>query len=341
MKKHNFFLLLFILTIILGCKTQIKSDLKFAYTVDKDGVYLYSLINNKSKVIYKTDRVILSEYFKQINDSTIQVGHQSKLRSEEKERIVNSKYFYNANGDSSFITDTPPYTLIDKYDYLTDSIYHIDIKTTKSFLAKVIDYEHNEYTILKIKTRNFNQVGKLISQKDTSYICKSTSTSSKGVRFCNLVRNYAESETVLGKTIIAERGDLILKEGNIKSVILKFEGYFEPKFGNGYFNPTLTSDGKKTSFQYFSGMFKKGSCIIEMEINTKIKRKLVGEGYSNPKYSPNNKLLLLLANNRQSKGNTWINDIYIFDIASKTNTKIAQGECYLWLNNLNKKIDSE
>lgn len=331
MRIDKLVFLAFILTTILSCKTQIKSDLQFVYTVDKEGVYLYSLTNNESKEIYTTDRVFLNDYFKFLNDSTLQVGHQSEMRSEEKERKVYSKYFYRADGDSTFITDNPPYTTKDNYDYLTNSIYNINIKTAKSFLASIVDYEHYEHSTLKIKTRNFNQDGKLISEKDTSYVCGGISSSSKGVWFCNFTRYYRESKTVLGKTIITERGDLILKDGNFKSVLLKFDGHFDPKFGSGYYNPTLTSDGNKTSFQYLAGFLNNGSCIYEMDIDTKSKKILIGEGYFNPLYSPDNKLLLLFADNRQSKGNTWINDIYILDIASKTKTKIGQGENYLWI----------
>jgi len=72
-------------------------------------------------------------------------------------------------------------------------------------------------------------------------------------------------------------------------------------------------------------------CIYEMDIKTKSKETLIGEGFFKPSYSPDNKLLLLFANNRQSKGNTWINDIYVLDIATKTKEKIGQGENYLWI----------
>jgi hypothetical protein len=331
MKINKLILSSFVLILILSCKTEIKSDLQFVYSVDKDGVYLYSLADKTTKSVYKTDKVFLNNYFKLLNDSTLQVGHQSKMQSEEKERKVYSKYLYRADGDSTFITDNPPYVTKDNYDYLTDSIYIINIKTTKSYLASTVDYEHYEHTTLKIKTKTFNQDGKLISEKDTSFICNGTSSSSKGIRFCDFARFYGESETVLGKTIITERGDLILKEGNTKSTLLNFDGHFDPKFGSGYYNPTLTSDGKKTSFQYLAGFLSSGSCIYEMDIETKNKTKLIGEGYFNPIYSPDNKLLLLFSNNRQSRENTWINDIYIFDIATETNTKVGQGENYLWL----------
>lgn len=325
------FFVTFILTTILSCRTQIKSDLQFVYSVDKECIYIYSLIDNKAKSIYSTDKVFLNDYFKLLNDSILQVGHQSNMRSETRKRKVYSKYFHRADGDSTFITDNPPYTTEDNYDYLTDSIYHINIKTNKSFLATIKDYEHYEHKTLQIKTRNFDQSGNLISEKDTSFACGGTSSSSKGIRFCDFTRYYAESETVLGKTVISERGDLIMKDGNTNSVLLKFDGHFDPKFGSGYYNPTLSSDGLKTSFQYLAGFLNSGSCIYEMDISTKNKTKLIGEGYFNPIYSPDNKLLLLFSDNRQSKSNTWIKDIYIFDIATKTKKNIGQGENYLWI----------
>lgn len=331
MKNLKLLFFAFMVTIFLSCKPQIKSDLQFVYSIDRDGVYLYSLTDNKAKSIYSTDKVFLNVYFKLLNDSILQVGHQSNMRSETKQRKVYSKYLYRADGDSTFITDNPPYTTEDNYDYLTDSIYHINIKTSKSYLATIKDYEHYEHKTLKIKTRNFDQIGNLISEKDTSFACGGTSSSSKGIRFCDFTRFYEESETVLGKTIVSERGDLILKDGNSNSVLLKFAGHFDPKFGSGYYNPTLSSDGRKTSFQYLAGFLKSGSCIYEMDIETKSQSKLVGEGFFNPLYSPDNKLLLLFSDNRQSKSNTWIKDIYIFDIATKNKIKVGQGENYLWI----------
>ena len=291
----------FTLTIVFSCQTKFNSDLQFVYTIDKSGVYIYSLKDNKTHEIYKTDKIFLNNYLKQVNDSTLQVGHQSEKQNK-----------YN-------------------YKFLTDSVYSINLNSKKSFLAKIIDYKHYDNSTLEIVTRNYNEYGKLVSEKDTSFVCYVTSSSSKGIEFCNFKRYYGESETVLSKTIITEYGDLILKEGNTKNVILKFDGHFDPKFGSGYYSPTLTSDGKKTSFQFLAGFLKSGSCIYEMDIESKSKTKLIGEGYFNPIYSTDNKLLLLFSNNRQSKGDTWINDIYIFDIATKTKKKIGQGENYLWI----------
>lgn len=121
-----------------------------------------------------------------------------------------------------------------------------------------------------------------------------------------------------------------MKDNNIEIILLKYDGHFDPKFGSGFYNPTLSSNAEKVTFQYLAGFLKSGSCIYEMDVKTKTKNKLIGEGYFNPLYSPDNKLLLLFSDNRQSKSNTWINDIHIFDIATKNKIKVGQGENYLW-----------
>lgn len=151
MKNLKLIFLLVALTIQMGCKIKIKSNLQFVYSVDKEGVFIHSLKDNSVKSIYTTDRIFLNDYFTFVNDSILQVGHQSKQRSEERERKVYSKYFYRVDGDSTFITDNPPYTIKDNYDFLTDSILYVNIKTGKNYLTEIVDYEHYEHSTLKKK----------------------------------------------------------------------------------------------------------------------------------------------------------------------------------------------
>jgi hypothetical protein len=330
MKSLKQLIILIALTTQVCCNTKHKSDLQFVYSVDKEGVFIHSLKDSNVKSIYKTNQEFLTDCFTFINDTILQVGHQGIMKSEERERKVYSKYFHRVDGDSTFITDNPPYVLKDNYDYLTDSLFYINIKSGKNYLSKTIDYEHYEHNTLKIKTREFDLDGKQISIKDTTLFCSGTTSSSKGIIFCNFKRFYSKSETINGKTVTSEQGDLILKDKNSEVILLKYDGQFDPKFGSGFYNPTLTSDGEKVTFQYLAGFLKSGSCIYEMDMKTKTKKKLIGEGYFNPLYSPDNKLLLLFNNNRQSKSNTWVNDIYILDIATKTKIKVGQGQNYLW-----------
>jgi len=88
MKICKFIFLALILIAILSCKTKIKSDLQFVYSVDKEGVFLYSLSDKTTKLLYSTNKVFLNDYFKFLNDSTLQIGHQRGMRSEKKQRKI-------------------------------------------------------------------------------------------------------------------------------------------------------------------------------------------------------------------------------------------------------------
>jgi hypothetical protein len=329
---------LYILTILLAVqctsvsnfsKVEI-SDFDIVYTVDKEGLYVFDLKTGNENKIYTTDKVFLGEKMEFLNDSILLIGHQSKLREEEKERLVYSKYLYRADGDSTFITDNPPHKTYDKHVYLTETFFAINLNNSSKHKFKTIDYEHIEYTTLKIKTTYYDKKGEIKSKQDTTVVCGGTSHSYKGITFCDFERYFSKSEIVNGKQVFSRRGDLYLTNQKDTTLLLKYEGHFDPKFGSGYYRPTISPDGKKVSYQYLAGFLKKGSAIYEMNLDTKQKKEIIGEGYFNPIYSPDGQKLLIAKNQRQSKGNTWIKTIYVLDIESGKAIKIGNGSEYLW-----------
>jgi len=329
---------IYILTILLTTQCAFvstnfkgeKADLEVVYSVDKNGLFLYDLKTGIEKKIYSTDQVFLDNKMEFLNDNVILVGHQSKSREEEKERLVYSKYFYRADGDSTFITDNPPYKTFDKHLFITETYFAINLDNGSNYKFKTIDYEHIEHTTLKIKTTQFDNNGKIESEKDTTIFCSGTSASYKGIKFCDFERYFSKSEIVENKQVISRRGDLYLVNHADTSLLLKFDGIFDPKFGSGYYRPSISPDGQRVSYQYLAGFLKKGSAIYEMYIDTKQKRELIGEGYFNPVYSPDGLKLLVAKNQRKSKGNTWINTIYVLDIETGKTKKIGSGTKYLW-----------
>lgn len=300
------------------------------YSVDKVGVFIYYCETKTSKKIYSTDKKFLPSSLEFLNDSLIIVGFQGESKEEEKSRIVNSKYLYRADGDSTFITDNPPYTIKDKYTYLTETFFKVNIDNSKSYKYKTINYEKNEDGPLNMKTVFYSENDSIINQIDTTFICNSTSYTSKGIKFCDFERFYSESEIVNNRQVFSKRGDLILKENGKETILLKFDGHFDPKFGSGYFNPTISADGKKVAYQYLAGFLNSGSGIFEMNIESKEKNKVIGEGYFDPKYSPDGNRLLIAKDNRESKDKTWISDIYILNIKTGKKNKIAEGDKYVW-----------
>ena len=310
----------------------VNNNLQFIYTIDNDGLYFYDLQNDSTKKIYSTDKVFLSDKVAFLNDTVLIVGHQNPVRHEKQERKVYSKYLYRADGDSTFITDNPPYITIDEHDFVTEQYFAINISNGHFYKCKTIDFEHIEHSTLKICTKEFSMNGNVLHKTDTTFLCGGTSHSSKGIRFCNDEgRFYSKSETVNNKQIISKEGNLYQQEGNTEKMILKFDGHFEPKFGSGYFSPTLSPNGKNVTYQYIAGFLKNGSAIFEMNLETNSKTELIGEGYFDPKYSPDGQKLLVAKNQHQSINNTWINDIYILDIKTKKLKQIGQAENYLWL----------
>jgi len=307
-----------------------KMDFQIVYSVDKDGIFLYNLKTGTEKKIYSSGEVFLDKKMEFLNDSILLVGHQSKSIEKEKERLVYSKYLYRADGDSTFITDNPPYKTFDKHVFLTETFFAINLNNGSNYKYKTIDYEHIEHTTLKIRTSYFDKNGTLENKKDTTVFCSGTSRSYKGIKFCDFERYFSKSELVGNKEVISRRGNLYLLNELDTTLLLKFEGHFDPKFGSGYYKPTISPDGKQISFQYLAGFLKNGSAIYEMNIDTKQKRELLGEGYFNPVYSPDGQKLLIAKNQRQSKGNTWINTIFVLDIESGKTKKIGNGTEYLW-----------
>ena len=307
------------------------SDLQLLYTVDKEGLFLYDLKTGKTNTIYSTQEKFLDDEMEFLNDSIFIVVHQSKSREEEKERLVYSKYMQRADGDSTFITDNPPYKTVDTYVYVTKTFFKVNVNTYSNFKSKTIDYEHIDHRILKIKTSLFDAAGQIISVLDTTIECGGTSVSYSGIRFCDFQERYfSKSENVNGKQIFSSNGNLYITEKSDTTLLLKFDGHFEPKFGNGFYNPTLSPDGKKVTYQYLAGFLRKGSAMFEMNINTKNKKQILDETYFHPVYSPDGMKIAVAKKERQTNSETWTKTIYAYDFKTAEIKKVGNGSEYFW-----------
>lgn len=270
---------LYILTMLLATQCAFvstiskdeSSDFQIVYTVDKDGLFLFDLKTGIEKKIYSTDQVFLDTKMEFLNKNILLVGHQSESREEERERLVNSKYLYREDGDSTFITENPPYKTFDKHVFISETFFAINLDNGSSYKFKTIDYEHIEYTTLKMKTSFFDYKGDITREHDTTITCMGISISSNGIKFCDFERYFSKSEIVSERQVFSKRGDLYIVNHHDTTLLLKFDGQFDPKFGSGYYNPTISPDGKRIAYQYIAGFLKKGSAIYEMDIDTKQK----------------------------------------------------------------------
>lgn len=282
-----------------------KSESQIVYTIDKEGLFLYDLKTGVEKKIYSTDQVFLDNTMTFLNDSILVIGHQTPNKREE-------------------------YKTTDENVYITETFYAININNGIKYKYKTIDYEYLNKTTLNIKTLLFNNRNQIVTKKDTSILCNRLSYSYNRIKFCDTERYYSKSEIIEGKQIFSKRGNLYITNQKDTTLLLEFDGHFDPKFGSGYYQPTISPDCKKVSFQYLAGIFKSGSAIYEMDINTKHKKKIIEKGYFHPVYSPNGEKLLIAKDQRKVKENTWINTIYVLDIKTGTKRKIGKGSAYLW-----------
>lgn len=313
-------------TVVSETNKSIDSKLQLVYTVDREGLFLYDLKTGKERKIYTTDQKFMDKKMQFLNDSIFIVAHKSKRREEEKERLVYSKYMYRADGDSTFITNNPPYKTVDKYWYVTETYFAVNINTSIAFKYKTIDYEYLDYELLNIKTTRFDTTGQIV---------ESMPITSEGTNFEERERYFSASEQINQRQIFSRQGNLYLVEREDTSMLLKFNGNFEPKFGSGYYNPALSPDGKKVTYQYLAGFLSEGSAMFEMSIQTKKKKELLDAEYFRPVYSPDGNKLAVAKNQRQAKGE-WINSIYIYDLRTGKIEKATDGNTYFWrpLNNL-------
>ncbi len=297
------FCVLAILPITLyKCTSHEKSDLQMVYTVDKEGLFLYDLNTGKKKKIYSTNQLFLERKMEFLSDDDLLVAHQNKISRPTTDR-----------------------------ERLTETFFLVNLDSGTNYKYKTVEYEYIERKNLKTKTTYFNHNGEIKSTQDTIVPCNSASYGYRNVEFMPPERGFSKSENRNGVQVFSERGNLYLANKADTTLLLEFDGRFKPKFGGGFYNPTLSPDRKKIFYQYLAGLrlTKRGSAIYEMDLETKEKKQFI-KGYFKPRYSPDGKKLLLAKNSREHKKNTWISSIYVLDIESKRETKVGNGSYYLW-----------
>ncbi len=277
-----------------------KSGLQIVYTVDKKGLFLYDLNTGKKKKIYTTNQKFLKRKMEFLSDDSLLVAHQNKISHPTMDR-----------------------------EHLTETFFLVNLDSETNYKYKTVEYEYIERKNLKTKATYFDQNGEIKSTQDTIVPCNSVSYGYRNVEFMPPERGFSKSENRNGVHVFSKRGNLYLNNQADTTLLLEFDGRFEPKFGSGFCNPTLSPDRKKIFYQYLSGFMKRGSAIYEMDLETKEKKQFI-KGYFKPRYSPDGKKLLLAKNSREHKKNTWVSSIYVLDIENKREIKVGNGSYYLW-----------
>jgi len=298
------------------------------YTINKKGLFKYTLEDANTIQVLDLKEDFLDNSLRYINDTLISVGYGGKILNDQKPRLDNLQYYHIEDGDTVLIT-SPVY---DNYLYYSQTFYIINTNTLQTWKYKVLDYEHKDMDTLRTKTTLFSMAGDVTSSTIKTTRCSSISNSSAGLRFCeNTGRFYSISDTINNKQVFSREGSLYLLSNNRERCILKYKGHFEPKFGSGYFQPTISPNGDAVVYLYAAGFLKSGSGLFQLDMKTKKSTEISKGSFSDPLYSPDGKYLLVGKNKRSDKlTDTWIKDIYMYDLINKTDVKIGEGDLYLW-----------
>ena len=113
---------------------------------------------------------------------------------------------------------------------------------------------------------------------------------------------------------------------------LKFNGYYEMKFGSGYFLPQIDPTG-----QFVVAMYRPNPTtsnykteLRKIDIKTKNVIKIKDGEFNDPSFSNDGKFLLFNRNQTQAAHDTWTNEIYLLDLENLVERKIGSGSAASW-----------
>ena len=311
MQKTKLTILLLIVATLKSCVAGPTSRPKQSIYLfkDKDGLYLYDPVFDKEKLIFKAMeyQVFLDEPLKTSGDTLT----------------------FGINGELVFAEISPTESGGERYfnDY-----YSVYLKTGESWLSGRITYEVIGHSSLRIKTLSYDTHGKERVLSDTSMIYKGSLSTSKGVVYNDFNPRYFSKHSIGNKSVFSLRGNIYYTEESDTTLLIEYQGNFDPKFGSGYFQPQLDPTGTYVIFCYLPGFmnFKEDASLQKVEIKT-MKTEIIRTGeFNNPTFSKNGEYILFSRGQKEGKSNTWISNIYMLDIATLKERKIGKAYSAQW-----------
>jgi len=216
---HSTILFIFFIAVLTfcSCKRGEKEEPQQSVLLfkDKDELYLHDFIKKKDTVIFKADsnQIFLDEQC-EFSEDTLQFGFRGEY-------------------------DYPNETNTLKGDIYYKTYYSLVLKTGDNWISKKVLYEASESDTLKITTQVFAQNGKLISSKDSLTKYQGLSSTYKGITYNDNKPRFFSQSTVGDKSVYSLRGNIYLTYQADTTLLVKFDGHFDSKFGSGYFQPKL------------------------------------------------------------------------------------------------------
>ncbi len=296
---------------------------KIAFSREDEGIYIYDINKDEVSKIVDLKRVFLNNSIQFLNDSVLIVGYRGELKDVAINVETGDTLICPCSSSDSLILKgivrSDKYTHHEKYH---EYYISINLNTKKYYPYKTVEYSYINRETLRVDTTIFDFNGVELTQKDTSFSCNSASYSYDRVEYCNTERYFSKSNIVNDRYIYSRQGDLILSDNGNDTIILKFNGYFDPKFGSGYFQPYLSKKGDKVLYRKLSGfqLFGDKGKLFEMYLKTKETTLLLDKSCYKPQYSKNGDFILYSRDG----------DIYVMNIEKRKEVKIRKGKYFCW-----------
>jgi len=281
---------------------------------DDDGLYQYDFATGKEKLVYKlTDNQIFLDEPYRLDGDTIGIGMVGLEAA--RDEYTGQNYF---NYEIS-----------------------VNLKTGKNRVSRETTYTTDSGdTKLNIKIMAVDSESRQKKVSDTTMPYRGYVYTRRGMVFNN-DKDMLYSEHILGnKKVFSEYGSInctfTTERGNETDRLINND-YFDPKFGNGYLQPQLDPSGKYVICTFMPGFLTKPAALIKVNLGSK-KPQVLKEGqFINPIFSADGKFVLFRRNAEINKSNVWQSEIYILNLKTLEETKIAYASLAQWAPILNKK----
>lgn len=307
---RNFIILILLFGSLLTCTKRQPTILTQSIFLfkDKDGLYLFDPVAQTEKLVYKTNnnQVFLDQPY-ELSNNILTFGFRGEKTLKEKGNYELGENYYT-------------------------EFYSINLNTNKTWLSKKVLYDVMGHDSLKIKIVNIDT-----NHKTTVYVQKAeklsgSSSSYKGIMYNDSKPRFFSSHSIGDKTVFSSEGNIYYINKLDTTLLVKFDGHFDMKFGSGYFEPRLDPKGEYVIFSYLPGFLNMKEKTSLQKINIKDKDiELIKNGdFSNPAFSKDGNFLLFQRNESEGLNNTWASEIYLLDLTTLNEKKISTANSFQW-----------
>lgn len=294
--------LLLAFAISVGCQSPSEKPGQSVFLFrDKDGLYQYDFATGKEKLVHK-----LKDFQVFLNEP------------------------YDLSGDILTFGIVGQQAVSTEYDGLHYYNYYIsvDLKTGKSRVSREVKYSTdiaNTKLNIKVLENDLEFCQKTVS--DTTVPYNGYAYSYRGMDFNRKPRFYSEHR--LGNQKIYTENGSIYHTTETGTDLLVENKHFDPKFGNGYLQPRFDPTGTYAICTFAPGFLKKGASLNKLAFDKKMQ--VIKEGvFADPLFSADGKFILFRRNETENKNGAWESEIYVFDLETKQETKIATAGFAQW-----------